>query len=315
MNTLIRTENITKEFSLGGKRKLRAVDNVSMEIGRGETVGLVGESGSGKSTLGRLVMRLYEADGGKLFFEGEDITKLRGSALLPYRSRMQMILQDPYSSLNPVMRIGEIIAEPLRLHEKGLSREDVRERVVEELQKVGMGEADYDKYPQEFSGGQRQRVGIARALIVKPDFVLCDEPISALDVSIQAQVVNLLEDMRDENHCAYLFVAHDLSMVRHISERMLVMYRGEILESAESEEVYTHPLHPYTQALIASVPVPNPEASRKKLAAVASEKVITQAENSTGCLFATRCPHAEKRCFEEKPALTGDGHKVACFCG
>jgi peptide/nickel transport system ATP-binding protein/oligopeptide transport system ATP-binding protein len=234
---------------------------------------------------------------------------------------MQMILQDPYSSLNPVMRIGEIIAEPLRLRQN-LSSSAVREAVGEMLRQVGLSPDDYNRFPQEFSGGQRQRVGIARALIVRPAFVLCDEPISALDVSIQAQVVNLLEDMRAEYQPAYLFVAHDLSMVRHISDRIAVMYRGEVLETAGAAEVYEHPRHPYTQALLSAVPIPNPEKSRQKLAALEASASAQESEGeaesrSRGCAFVQRCPYAKQRCREEKPQLEGSaadtGHQSACF--
>ncbi|MDR2534471.1 MAG: ABC transporter ATP-binding protein [Treponema sp.] len=316
---IITVANLVKQFTLPrtfrSALRIRAVNNVSFSISRGETFGLVGESGSGKSTLGRTILRLYEPDAGTIQYNGADITKLQGQRLAPYRQQMQMILQDPYSALNPAMQVRDIIAEPLGLREKRSPAEQ-DELVKLMLKEVGLQERDLHKYPHEFSGGQRQRIGIARALIVHPEFVLCDEPISALDVSIQAQVVNLLEDLQQEYGLTYLFVAHDLSMARYISHRIAVMYRGELVEIAESKELYGHPLHPYTQMLLASILIPDPKQSRTRpLLAEAVEAADASGTSPQGCAFFLRCPRRAPSCREESPGLAviGKDHSVACF--
>ena len=318
MSTLIEARDLKKYFTIrgamGGSRVLRAVDGVSLSIENGETFGLVGESGCGKTTLGRTMIRLYDVTGGTLKFDGTDITKLNGKALAPYRQRMQIIFQDPYSSLNPFMNVEELVSEPLDLREK-LNKADRRERVMQILRKVGMDESALEKYPHEFSGGQRQRIGIARALIVRPDFVLCDEPISALDVSIQAQVVNLLEDLQAEMGLTYLFVAHDLSMVRHISRRIGVMYMGHMVEISPSKELYKNPLHPYTRALLSAIPIPDPKRAKEVKRIALSGDLPSPSQVATGCPFRTRCPHAMPKCSESAPELRemSSGHQVACF--
>jgi oligopeptide/dipeptide ABC transporter ATP-binding protein len=318
MSALIEARDLKKYFTIrgamGGSRVLKAVDGVSLSIEKGETFGLVGESGCGKTTLGRTMIRLYDVTGGTLKFDGADITNLNGKALAPYRQRMQIIFQDPYSSLNPFMNVEELISEPLNLREK-LSKSDRRDRVMAILQKVGMDESALEKYPHEFSGGQRQRIGIARALVVRPDFVLCDEPISALDVSIQAQVVNMLEDLQAEMGLTYLFVAHDLSMVRHISRRIGVMYLGHMVEISPSKELYRNPLHPYTQALLSAIPIPDPQRAKEVRRIALTGDVPSPSRMPTGCPFQTRCPHAMPKCREVAPELreVSPGHQVACF--
>jgi oligopeptide/dipeptide ABC transporter ATP-binding protein len=315
---LIEVQNLVKQFDIHRSFQpalhLRAVNDVSFTIFKGETFGLVGESGCGKSTLGRTITRLYEATAGSVRFAGDDITHLPRKALAPYRRRMQMIFQDPYSSLNPSMQVRDIIAEPLLLKNR-LKREDCDEQVRDMLIKVGMSADDFSKYPHEFSGGQRQRISIARALIVHPEFVLCDEPISALDVSIQAQVVNLLEDLQQDIGLTYLFVAHDLSMVRYISHRIAVMYMGEIVEIASAEEIYQNPLHPYTKSLLSAVPIPNPQKARESQWKALQGESPGSMETIRGCAFASRCPEAQAACRNEKPALhsAGVAHQTACL--
>jgi oligopeptide/dipeptide ABC transporter ATP-binding protein len=259
------------------------------------------------------MIRLYDVTDGTLSFEGHDITRLRGRALAPYRQRMQIIFQDPYSSLNPFMNVEELVGEPLDLREK-LGRADRRARILGMLERVGLDETALEKYPHEFSGGQRQRIGIARALVVKPEFVLCDEPISALDVSIQAQVVNMLEDLQAEMGLTYLFVAHDLSMVRHISRRIGVMYLGHMVEISPSRELYKNPLHPYTRALLSAIPIPDPKRARQVRRIALTGDVPSPSRMPTGCPFVTRCPHAMPVCREKVPSLTevSPGHQVAC---
>ena len=318
MSILLEAVDLKKYFtirgSMGGSRVLKAVDGVSLSIEKGETFGLVGESGCGKTTLGRTMIRLYDVTGGTLKFEGTDITNLSGKALAPFKQRMQIIFQDPYSSLNPFMNVEELIGEPLDLREK-LHKADRRERILRMLQKVGMDEGALEKYPHEFSGGQRQRIGIARALVVQPEFVLCDEPISALDVSIQAQVVNMLEDLQQEMGLTYLFVAHDLSMVRHISRRIGVMYLGHIVEISPSKELYKNPLHPYTKALLSAIPIPDPKRAKEVRRIALSGDVPSPAHSPTGCPFVTRCPYAMPKCRESAPVLreVSPGHQVACY--
>ena len=318
MSKLIEVRDLKKHFRvrgmLGRTRVVHSVDGVSFDIERGETFGLVGESGCGKTTLGRTVTRLYEPTSGQILFEGTDIAPLKGRALSPYKRRMQTIFQDPYSSLNPYMNVEEIVGESLDLAEK-LGRAERRERIEEMLQRVGLDAETLEKYPHEFSGGQRQRIGIARALVTHPDFVLCDEPISALDVSIQAQVVNMLEDLQQDMGLTYLFVAHDLSMVRHISHRIAVMYAGHIAEISPAKELYRHPAHPYTQALLSAIPIPNPQRARQ------TQRIRLQGDppdpvaELPGCPFASRCSRCTPRCTRERPALepVSGQHLAACF--
>ncbi|MGD8462920.1 MAG: dipeptide ABC transporter ATP-binding protein [Anaerolineae bacterium] len=318
---LVRVEDLKKHFpiirGLVFKRRLgavRAVDGVSFEIYRGETLGLVGESGCGKSTTGRTILQLYRPTAGDVYFEDTNLSELEGRALNRMRRRMQMIFQDPYASLDPRMTVGTIISEPLDIHgtHSGKARQ---ERVQELLDLVGLNPYFVNRYPHEFSGGQRQRIGVARALALQPEFIICDEPISALDVSIQAQVVNLMEDLQQRFGLTYLFIAHDLSMVRHISDRMAVMYLGKIMELADRVELYEHPLHPYTQALISAVPIPDPVADRKRQEIILEGEVPSPANPPKGCNFSTRCPQVMDICLEEEPEFKeiSSDHKVACF--
>ncbi len=317
MSTLIEVRHLSKDFAargLYGKAgTVRAVNDVSFTVEKGQTFGLVGESGCGKTTLGRTVTRLYDPSAGEILFEGVDIARLRGKALSPYKRRMQTIFQDPYSSLNPYMNVEELIGEPLDLAER-LPRDQRRERILDMLRRVGMEADDLEKYPHEFSGGQRQRIGIARALVTHPDFVLCDEPISALDVSIQAQVVNLLEDLQREMGLTYIFVAHDLSMVRHISHRIAVMYLGYIVEISPAEELYRRPLHPYTQALLSAIPIPNPRLAREQQRVHLAGDPPNPSAEIAGCPFAGRCPHCTAECRQQRPELREitPGHQAAC---
>ena len=292
---------------------VKAVDDVSFNIYQGETLGLVGESGSGKTTVGRTMLRLYEPTDGEILFEDRDLAQLSASELRETRQRMQIIFQDPYASLNPRMTVGGIVGEPLEVHRVARGKEK-RERVQELLRLVGLNPYFVNRYPHEFSGGQRQRIGIARALALNPDLIVCDEPISSLDVSIQAQVVNLLEDLQDRMGLTYLFIAHDLSMVRHICDRVAVMYLGKIVELAEKDELYDHAIHPYTKALLSAVPVPDPDVERQRERVVLEGDVPDPAHPPQGCNFSTRCPVADAQCFEEEPPWqeAEEGHFVAC---
>jgi oligopeptide transport system ATP-binding protein len=319
---LIRVESLKKHFPiLRGiifQRQVgavQAVDGVSFDIHRGETMGLVGESGCGKSTTGRTMLRLYPPTGGSVLFGGQDIFKSQGRALLAIRRKAQMIFQDPYASLNPRWTVNAIVGEPLWVH--GLAKGCAQtERVQELLKLVGLNPMYVNRYPHEFSGGQRQRIGVARALASDPEFIICDEPISALDVSIQAQVVNLLEDLQDKLGLTYLFIAHDLSMVRHICDRVAVMYLGKIVELAPKDELYSNPLHPYTQALLSAVPVPDPKAERKRQRIILTGDVPSPVNPPSGCRFHTRCPIAQSICSEQEPewrdSTASSGHWVAC---
>lgn len=318
-DTLIEVKNLKKYFSIEQgifkktKQYVKAVDDVSFYIKKGETLGLVGESGCGKSTLGRTLTRLYEPTGGEIIFGGKEIGLMKEKDLKDFRKRMQVIFQDPYASLNPNMTVSQIISEPMDIHNIYKSKEK-EEMVYELLEKVGLNKDFANRYPYEFSGGQRQRLGIARALSVKPEFIFCDEPISALDVSVQAQVINLLEDLQNELGITYLFIAHDLSMVRHISNRIGVMYLGKLVEIGEAEEVYKNPIHPYTKALISSIPIPDPDLSLKTEREILMGDVPSPLNPPAGCRFRTRCKYATEQCKEAVPIMREmtKGHNVAC---
>ena len=296
---------------------IKAVDGVTFKIYQGETLGLVGESGCGKSTTGRCILQLYRPTSGEVYFESQNLCKLKGEALRRMRRRMQMIFQDPYASLNPRMTVGQTIREPLEVHNI-LKGKALKEKVRDLLQIVGLNPYFINRYPHEFSGGQRQRIGIARALAVQPSFIVCDEPISALDVSIQAQIINLLEDLQEQFGLTYLFIAHDLGVVRHISSRIAVMYLGKIVELTGRATLYSNPLHPYTQALLSAVPIPDPIAEEKRQRTILQGDVPSPANPPKGCNFNTRCPVAMDICFEEEPDFRNVGgaeeaHWVACY--
>jgi oligopeptide transport system ATP-binding protein len=317
---LLRVENLTKHFPIHKgivmRRQVgavRAVDGITFDIRHGETFGLVGESGCGKSTTGRTILRLYHPTDGKIFFNDIDVTSLPETDMRRFRPHMQMIFQDPYASLNPRMSVREIIGEPLLIH-FSMKTEDRAERVAELLELVGMNPRFAARFPHEFSGGQRQRIGIARSLASAPEFIVCDEPISALDVSIQAQVVNLLQRLQDTLGLTYLFIAHDLSMVRYISDRMAVMYLGVLVEITKSDELYENPLHPYTQALLSAIPIPDPVVEEQRQRIILKGDVPSPIDPPPGCRFHTRCPIAEDICSEVEPELRelGIDHLVAC---
>ncbi|MBA2476315.1 MAG: ABC transporter ATP-binding protein [Actinobacteria bacterium] len=291
---------------------IKAVDDISLTIARGETLGLVGESGCGKSTVGRAILRLYEPTEGRIVFDGQDVTHLSESELRPLRRRMQMVFQDPFASLNPRHSVGRMVGEPLRVH--GLARGGVGSRVRELLEIVGLPADAASRYPHEFSGGQRQRIGLARALAVNPDFIVADEPVSALDVSIQAQIINLLEQLQQEFQLTYLFIAHDLAVVRHISDRIAVMYLGWIVEVSPADALYDNPLHPYTISLLSAVPIPDPVIERQRKPILLAGDLPSPANPPSACRFHTRCPYVQPtRCREEDPPLrTVHGHEVAC---
>jgi oligopeptide transport system ATP-binding protein len=312
---LLRAEEVVKHFPAGLGTSVKAVERVSFEIYPGETVGLVGESGCGKSTLGRLITQLLPVTSGNIFFDGVDLTKLSGEKLRQKRRQLQMIFQDPYSSLNPRMTVGDIIAEPLQNF--GLLRGRAKDRRVQELLKVvGLNPYFNNRYPHEFSGGQRQRIGIARAIALQPKLIVADEPISALDVSIQAQIINLMEDLQKEFQLTYLFIAHDLSVVRHISDRVMVMYLGKIVEIADSVEIYRNPRHPYTKALLSSIPIPDPEIQSKRRIVSLSGEIPSPVNPPSGCRFHTRCPIAQVPgiCADVEPPLElkARNHTAAC---
>jgi peptide/nickel transport system ATP-binding protein len=320
-HALVRLENLRVWFPIKSGIVLdrhvgdiKAVDDVSLDVRRGETLGLVGESGCGKSTVGRAILRLYEPTSGKIIFDGRDITTLSESELRPIRRRMQMVFQDPFASLNPRHSVGRIVGEPLRVHGLAGRREAAR-RVGELLEIVGLPRDASSRYPHEFSGGQRQRIGLARALAVNPDFVVCDEPVSALDVSIQAQIINLLESLQRDFDLTYLFIAHDLAVVRHISDRIAVMYLGQIVEVSPAADLYTGPLHPYTISLLSAVPIPDPEVEHRRETILLAGDLPSPANPPSGCRFHPRCPYAQpSRCADEVPALrrVASGHHVAC---
>ena len=312
---LLRVDTLIKEFPVHtgifgrGGQVVHAVDGVSFELARGETLALVGESGCGKSTVGRLVLRLLEPTRGTVWFEGNDIGRLGDQALRAQRRRMQIIFQDPYASLNPRMTVGQTLAEPLVLH--GLAPGNRAGRVAELLSLVGLNRAYADRYPHEFSGGQRQRIGIARALAVEPQLIVCDEPVSALDVSIQAQVINLLSDLQQRLGLAYLFIAHDLAVVKHIAHRVAVMYLGRIVEYGTKAQIFGEPRHPYTQALLSAVPMPAPGSRTRRI--ILQGDVPSPISPPSGCHFRTRCPYAQPICAEQQPVLAGEsGHTLAC---
>ncbi|MCK4502210.1 MAG: ATP-binding cassette domain-containing protein [Desulfuromonadales bacterium] len=312
---LLEVKNLSKSFrfrdSLGRTTgQLAAVNNISFSLNRGETLGLVGESGCGKSTTGKLILQLLQADAGQVFFSGDELTHLSATQMRPYRRQMQMIFQDPFSSLNPRMTIGTILAEPLRIHRLAPPRQ-IRDRVIELLEKVGLTADHEQRYPHEFSGGQRQRVGIARAVAVEPQLIIADEPVSALDLSVQAQILNLMQDFKQEHNLSYLFIAHDLAVIEHVSDRIAVMYLGKIVELTSATELYNNPRHPYTEALLNAVPTPDPDLPRPT---ALSGEVPSPVNPPSGCYFHPRCPYADELCQQQEPSLEdiGSGHQVAC---
>ncbi len=320
--TLVATERVAKYFPVRAgwlareTKFVRAVDGVSLRVRRGQTMGLVGESGCGKSTLGRLILRLIDPTFGRIVYDGQDLAPLSQSALRPLRRKMQIIFQDPYSSLNPRMTVRQIVGEAIQIHKLAATRADEERRVSELLEKVGLRKEAMNRYPHEFSGGQRQRIGIARALAVEPEFIVCDEPISALDVSIQAQIVNLLQDLQEQLGLTYLFISHDLKIVEHVSHRVAVMYLGRIVEQAHAADLYAEPLHPYTRALMSAVPSLDPK--HRKLRVLLEGDMPSAIDPPKGCAFHPRCPRAEKgKCDVDTPLLAelekGSSHRVACW--
>jgi oligopeptide transport system ATP-binding protein len=314
--TLLEVKNLKQYFNvrtnMGKYVSLKAVDDVSFDIGRGETLGLVGESGCGKTTVGRTILRLYEPTAGQILFEGEEVTKKNITRM---RKQMQMVFQDPYSSLDPRMTVEDIIGEPLDVHHLYSGRKERREKILDLMQTVGLNAEHATRYAHEFSGGQRQRIGIARALAVNPKFIVCDEPVSALDVSIQAQVINMFEELQEKLGVAYLFIAHDLLVVHHISKRIAVMYLGKLVEIADADELNDHPIHPYTESLLSAVPIPDPNVTRARKRIVLEGDVPSPLNMPTGCPFRTRCRYATEQCAKECPPLIdrGNGHRVACW--
>ena len=320
-NSFIQVEHLQQYFPAGGfgknKKYIQAVDDVSFTIGRGETLGLVGESGCGKTTTGRTLLRLYEPTGGRFVYDNEvifDVEKKQFVDMLPYRKRMQIVFQDPYASLDPRMTVGDIVGEAIDVHKMAANKQERYDIIIEMLRRVGLNSEHANRYPHEFSGGQRQRVGIARALAVRPEFIVCDEPISALDVSIQAQVINMFEDLQEEMGLTYLFIAHDLSAVKHISNRIGVMYLGRMVELADSYELITRPLHPYTKSLISAIPIADPKIAKESKRIALQGDVPSPLNPPSGCRFRTRCPYADERCAQEAPAWreVDRGHFSAC---
>lgn len=309
---LLRVEGLTKHFSTK-KGLLHAVDNVSFTIDKGRTLGMVGESGCGKSTTGRAILRLIEPTAGNVLFDNIDVRSLDAAKLRRMRTRMQIVFQDPFSSLNPRMTVSQAIEEPIKLHGIITDPQEREERVLELMETVGLAPRLFNMYPHELDGGRRQRIGIARALAVNPDFVVCDEPVSALDVSIQAQILNLMEDLQDELGLTYLFITHDLSVVHHFSDDIAVMYLGKLFEKAPSDELFDHPMHPYTQALLSAIPVPSLHNRKKRI--IMKGEITSPINPPKACRFAQRCPYATERCTCEEPELRdyGNGHSVACF--
>ncbi len=314
--TLVEVKNLKEYFNITTgmftSKPLKAVDDVSFAIHKGETLGLVGESGCGKTTVGRTLLHLYKPTGGEIWFDGKKIQTRKD--ILEYRKKSAMVFQDPYSSLNPRMTVSDIIAEPLDVHKMYASKAERQERILDLMAKVGLNSEHANRYAHEFSGGQRQRIGIARALSMNPEFLVCDEPVSALDVSIQAQVINMFDELQDQMDLTYLFIAHDLLVVRHISDRIAVMYLGKMVELADSREIYDHPLHPYTKSLMSAVPLPDPKKARENKRIVLSGDIPSPLNAPSGCPFRTRCPYATDACAEAMPEFKeiSAGHFVAC---
>ena len=311
---ILEVKDLKKHFGVGGGQTLKAVDGISFEVYKGETFGLVGESGCGKSTAGRTLLTLYPKTDGEVLYDGEDVHKIAEKNRLHYFRKMQMIFQDPYASLNPRSTVKEIIAEPMEVHGLYKNKKERHDRIYELLEEVGLNRDHATRYPHEFSGGQRQRIGIARALALEPEFIICDEPISALDVSVQAQIINLLERLQEEKGLTFLFIAHDLSMVRHISDRIAVMYLGHIVELTDSERLYEKPLHPYTQALLSAVPIPDPKIEEQRSRVILKGELPSPIDPPSGCVFRTRCPFARDVCAEQTPKWleAEEGRYVAC---
>lgn len=313
--TLLEVKGLKKYFQVGKGQTLKAVDDISFQIKKGQTLGLVGESGCGKTTVGRTLLRIYEPDAGKILFDGKDISRVSKKEAKELTRRMQMVFQDPYASLNPFFTVGEIVEEGMKIHKMYHSETERMERVYELLEMVGLNKDHANRFPHEFSGGQRQRVGIARALALNPEFIVCDEPISALDVSIQAQVVNMLMKFQEEMDLTYLFIAHDLSMVRHIADQTAVMYLGTMVEYGSTRDVYEHPVHPYTRGLLSAVPVADPDYEKAHNRIPMDGEVPSPINPKPGCRFCARCRKATVQCHEETPKLrdVGGGHMAACW--
>jgi len=311
---ILEVQDLKTCFPVKGSRTqlVKAVDGVSFQVKKGETVGLVGESGCGKSTIGRTIMRFNQPTAGRIIFDGNDITT---ADMKPYRQRMQMVFQDPYSSLDPRMSVGDIVGEPLDIHHPKMNRRERYDRILEQMKLVGLNSEQLSRFPHEFSGGQRQRISIARAMVIKPEFMVLDEPVSALDVSIQAQIINMLMDLQAQIGMAYLFIAHDLAVVRHISKTVVVMYLGHIMEINSAEDLYRNPLHPYTQALLSAIPVPDPKTSRARRRQILQGDVPSPINPPPGCVFSTRCPYATEACRAQVPKVedVGGGHVVSCL--
>ena len=312
---LLEVEGLKKYFQVGKGQTLKAVDDISFQIKKGQTLGLVGESGCGKTTVGRTLLRIYEPEAGKILFDGKDISRVSKKEAKELTRRMQMVFQDPYASLNPFFTVGEIVEEGMKIHKMYHSETERMERVYELLEMVGLNKDHANRFPHEFSGGQRQRVGIARALALNPEFIVCDEPISALDVSIQAQVVNMLMKFQEEMDLTYLFIAHDLSMVRHIADQTAVMYLGTMVEYGSTRDVYEHPVHPYTRGLLSAVPVADPDYEKAHNRIPMDGEVPSPINPKPGCRFCARCRKATAQCHEETPKLrdVGGGHMAACW--